>query len=104
MEDNKENEQVNDGDETVLDEDIPKRVLLSGVSESKRKEFAVLLCKSKTELSTASTCDPEASHVVAEKISRSEKMLGSIASGKCILHPSYLDSCLAVDALLPASR
>ena len=34
------------------------------------------------QISSNVHCDPETTHVVAQKMSRSEKMLGSIASGK----------------------
>ena len=45
-------------------------------------------------------CDPDATHVVAIKLSRSEKMLGSIASGKWLLHHSYISMCMKHDKLL----
>ena len=45
-------------------------------------------------------CDPDATHVVATKLGRSEKMLGSIASGKWLLHHSYISACLKQDRLL----
>jgi len=34
--------------------------------------------------------DPNATHMLAVKVSRSEKMLGSVAGGKWVLHPSYV--------------
>ena len=45
-------------------------------------------------------CDPNATHVVAQKMSRSEKMLGSICSGKWVLHESYIQDCIKADKLL----
>ena len=35
----------------------------------------------------------QATHIVAQKLSRSEKMLGSIASGKWVLHPLFMRAC-----------
>ena len=34
--------------------------------------------------------DPAATHVIAAKVSRSEKLLCSVASGRWVVHPSYL--------------
>ena len=49
---------------------------------------------------TNSTFDPKTTHMVAQKMSRSEKMLGSIVSGKWILHPSYVEACFAANEIL----
>jgi hypothetical protein len=38
--------------------------------------------------------------VIATKLSRSEKMLGSIASGKWLLHPSYMTASIKQNKLL----
>ena len=38
--------------------------------------------------------------VVAQEMSRSETMLCSIASGKWILHPSYVEACMAANEIL----
>ena len=51
-------------------------------------------------MTTEVLCNPETTHVVAQKMSRSEKMLGSIASGKWILHPSYIEACMAAKEIL----
>ena len=45
-------------------------------------------------------CDPKATHVVAQKMSRSEKMLGSICSGKWIIHENYIIDCIKENRLL----
>ena len=45
-------------------------------------------------------CDPKATHVVAQKMSRSEKMLGSICSGKWIIHEDYILACMKENRLL----
>ena len=41
-------------------------------------------------LSTSSNYDKSVTHMLATKVSRSEKMLASVAAGKWILHPSYV--------------
>jgi len=38
--------------------------------------------------------DPSATHMLAVKVSRSEKMLGSVAAGKWVLHPNYVSASL----------
>jgi len=38
--------------------------------------------------------DANATHMLAVKVSRSEKMLGSVAAGKWVLHPSYVSASL----------
>ena len=65
------------------------------------KELLVLFFQSKgVKISANNLWDPEATHLVAQKMSRSEKMMGSIASGKWILHPSYVEACMAAKDIL----
>jgi topoisomerase (DNA) II binding protein 1 len=52
------------------------------------------------KISSDNLFDPETTHLVARKICRSEKMLGSIASGKWILHPSYIEACFTAKKIL----
>ena len=77
-----------------------RHFMLSGISEEDRTTFIAFLAKHKVACSNTSGCDPDATHIVAQKLSRTEKMLGSIASGKWVLHPSYIDACLAADKVL----
>jgi topoisomerase (DNA) II binding protein 1 len=51
-------------------------------------------------LSSVEHYDPNADAVVAVKVARSEKILGSIAGGKPLLHPSYINACMEADRLL----
>ena len=53
------------------------------------------------QISTEILCDPETTHVVTQKMDRTEKILGPIASGKWILHPSFVENCIEVDEILP---
>lgn len=64
--------------------------MTSGIGAEEQKEFAQFLNSIGVEFIESSTCEPNATHVIAQKIARSEKMLGSIASGKWLLHPSYM--------------
>jgi len=45
------------------------------------------------EVSTDSKYDNSATHLLCIRLSRNEKMLGSIAAGKWLLHTSYLRDC-----------
>ena len=47
------------------------------------------------------TYDPSTTHIIIEKPIRSEKLLCCIASGKWVLHTSYLDSCYESRQFLP---
>ena len=77
-----------------------RRFMLSSVPDKERQEFAAFLVQQGAECSDLNMCDPAATHIVAQKLSRSEKMLGSIASGKWVLHPSYMVECMLVGKLL----
>jgi len=46
----------------------------------------------------------DVTHVLMHQPSRSEKYLCSLASGKWILHPSYIDDCLEENCFLPVSK
>ena len=45
--------------------------------------------------SNASNFDPEATHMITGKVGRSEKVMSSVASGRWLLHPSYIVESLA---------
>ena len=62
------------------------------------------LTKHNVEHSDLAFCDPDVTHVIAHKLARSEKMLGSIATGKWILHPSYFEACNKQDRFLVSSN
>ena len=71
----------------------------SSMDEFRGKYVAFFESKG-VQISTDNLFDPETTHFVAWKMCRSEKMLGSIASGKWILHHSYIESCLAAKEIL----
>lgn len=51
-------------------------------------------------VSASTTFNAAATHVVAQRLTRSEKLLGAIASGRWVLHHSYIRDCLQEDRLL----
>ena len=71
----------------------------SSMDEFRGKYVAFFESKG-VQISTEKLFDPETTHLVARKMWRSEKMLGSIASGKWILHPSYIEACFAAKEIL----
>ena len=65
-----------------------------------RGKYVVFFESKGVQISTDKLFDPETTHLVAQKMWRSEKMLGSIASGKWILHPSYIEAKLYIPSTL----
>ena len=78
-----------------------KLFMTSGIGNDEQNDFFSFLEGMGVEFIAGSTSEPNATHIIAQKISRSEKMLGSIASGKWLLHPSYMIDCMKADKLLP---
>ena len=54
--------------------------------------------------SNASNFDPEATHMITGKVGRSEKVMSSVASGRWLLHPSYIVESLAQGRWLEEER
>ena len=81
-------------------EPIFRLFMTSGIGADEQKEFAQFLETLQIQFVESSTCEPNATHVIAQKIARSEKMLGSIASGKWLLHPSYMVDCIESGRIL----
>ena len=48
--------------------------------------------------------DESVSHMLTARVSRSEKMLGSVAAGKWVLHPSYVTDSVAAARWLPEAK
>lgn len=72
--------------------ELPKRkFMLSGLKEKAPCEKVILNLGG--EVSTESTFDSTATHLLCMKPSRNEKILCSIASGKWILHANYIKDC-----------
>lgn len=95
----KENDQCQDTNNTETQS--YKLFMTSGIGAEEQQEFASFLESIGVAFASASTCEPNATHVIAQKIARSEKMLGSIASGKWLLHPSYMIDSKNAGKLLP---
>lgn len=55
------------------------------------------------EVCEGAELDPEATHLLCAAPGRSEKMLGSIAAGRWVLHPVYIAKSRAAGSFLPVS-
>ncbi|MPC27053.1 DNA topoisomerase 2-binding protein 1 [Portunus trituberculatus] len=65
--------------------------VLVGMSEEKRQHYSKIVQELGATITLGPTFNPEITHLVAETLSRSERTLAAIASGKWVLHDSYLD-------------
>eukprot|EP00092_Neocalanus_flemingeri_P010154 GFUD01010944.1.p1 GENE.GFUD01010944.1~~GFUD01010944.1.p1 ORF type:complete len:1552 (+),score=561.52 GFUD01010944.1:76-4731(+) len=71
----------------------PKVFMVSGWTE-KEPSVEEAVKELGGTISTEGHYDPVATHMLAVKVSRSEKMLGSVAAGKWVLHPSYVTASM----------
>ncbi|XP_043474546.1 DNA topoisomerase 2-binding protein 1-A isoform X2 [Leptopilina heterotoma] len=84
-------------------EQLPKRkFMLSGLKEKAPCEKVILNLGG--EVSTESTFDSTATHLLCMKPSRNEKILCSIASGKWILHANYIKDCEIANKFLDEEK
>lgn len=65
--------------------------VLVGMGEEKRQHYSKVVEELGATVTLCHTFNPEVTHLVAESLSRSERTLAAIASGKWVLHDSYLD-------------
>uniref|UniRef100_A0A146LJS3 DNA topoisomerase 2-binding protein 1-A n=1 Tax=Lygus hesperus TaxID=30085 RepID=A0A146LJS3_LYGHE len=89
----------NDAKETPKKE---KRIfVLSQIAASSREKFEGIIKSLGGEVNTSPILDPKTTHLIVEKILRSEKLLCAVASGKWVLHSSYLTQCYQSRMFLP---
>ncbi|KAL0895305.1 hypothetical protein ABMA27_011449 [Loxostege sticticalis] len=90
----------------VPTEDVPvqtqaiKRFMLSSNVDN-REEIIEMIQYLGGEVCEGSELDPEATHLLCAAPGRSEKMLGSVAAGRWVLHPAYIARSRAVGSFLP---
>ena len=94
------NNNISLAQEKRIEENSKMCMSFSNVPEGYKGQFVAFLKSKCVKISTDPICDPKATHLVAQKMSISEKMLGSMASGKWILHPSYVEACMAAKEIL----
>ncbi|XP_025993748.1 DNA topoisomerase 2-binding protein 1 isoform X2 [Solenopsis invicta] len=67
---------------------IKRKFMLSGIKE--KNAYEQVIRDLGGEVSTDANFDNSATHLLCIRLSRNEKMLGSVAAGKWVLHCSYL--------------
>jgi len=87
-----DDDKENNKNEVVAKKEKPKVFMASGWSD---ESVSKAVEKLGGKVSTLGQYDSAATHMLAVKVSRSEKMLGSVAAGKWVLHPDYVTSSLA---------
>lgn len=95
--DAEEDEKSNNSDKEVAEEDmselktqplVKRKFMLSGVRD--RATFEKVIIKLGGDVANDACFDASATHLLCIRPSRNEKMLGSIAAGKWVLHCMYL--------------
>jgi len=81
----------------------PKVFMVSGWTD-KEPSVEEAVKKLGGTISTEGQYDPNSTHMLAVKVSRSEKMLGSVAAGKWVLHPSYVVASMEAGRWLDESK
>ncbi|KAL1116074.1 hypothetical protein AAG570_005569 [Ranatra chinensis] len=79
----------------------PMKFTLSSMQQTNREKYENIIKNLGGEVSSTSHYDSSITHIVIDKPIRSEKLLCSIASGKWVLHVSYLDQCYESRQFLP---
>jgi hypothetical protein len=59
------------------------RFMMSSLGEEIKNKFTIFVVAKGASVSTTNSCDPLATHILAQKLSRSEKMLGMICWASC---------------------
>ncbi len=104
---NMKSELNSQGDQTTIgqEEDFGGKsklcFMVSSMSDFDRQEFVAFLNTVGVQYSTSNWCDSSSTCLVAQRITRSEKMLGFIAAGKWVLHGSYATECKSAGKILP---
>ncbi|XP_023318938.1 DNA topoisomerase 2-binding protein 1-A isoform X3 [Trichogramma pretiosum] len=75
-----------------------RKFMFSGIKEKSPAEKLILSLGG--EVSTESSYDPTATHLLCFKPARNEKVLSSIAAGKWVLHYFYIEACANVNGFV----
>ncbi|XP_015378335.1 PREDICTED: DNA topoisomerase 2-binding protein 1-like, partial [Diuraphis noxia] len=81
-----------------------KKFILTSVNTSDRQKYENAIEKLGAQVLRSAIFCEDVTHVLMHQPSRSEKYLCSLASGKWILHPSYIDDCLEENCFLPEDK
>lgn len=78
-----------------------KIFMFSGVENDQRPALVQKLEELGGHVSDLLMYDPRSTHLICTKPARNEKTLACMASGKWILHVSYIDKCVEAGKFLP---
>ncbi|XP_050425063.1 DNA topoisomerase 2-binding protein 1 isoform X2 [Adelges cooleyi] len=81
-----------------------RKFILTSVNANERQKYEDAIEKLGAQVLRSATFSGDVTHVLMHQPSRSEKYLCSLASGKWILHPSYIDACLEKNRFLPEDK
>ncbi|KAJ8733641.1 hypothetical protein PYW07_014192 [Mythimna separata] len=84
----------------VATQTLLKRFMLSSNVDN-RDDIISMIAHLGGEVCEGAELDPEATHLLCAAPGRSEKMLGSIAAGRWVLHPVYIAKSRAAASFLP---
>ncbi|XP_041974084.1 DNA topoisomerase 2-binding protein 1 [Aricia agestis] len=79
----------------------PHRKFMLSSNVDNREEITAAILHLGGSVSDAAEMDPQATHLLCAAPGRSEKMLGSIAAGKWVLHPAYVARSRVAGKFLP---
>ncbi|KAK7092342.1 hypothetical protein V1264_008097 [Littorina saxatilis] len=79
--------------ESHSDRDVKPIILTSGMGPQERIEYAEVVERLGGTVLEKQQFDPACTHVVVIKPSRNEKFLAAVATGRWVLHKSYLIAC-----------
>ncbi|XP_076358286.1 mutagen-sensitive 101 isoform X2 [Tachypleus tridentatus] len=69
------------------------KFMLSGLSEEERVDYSALIEELGGKVSDLKCVDKTATHLIMKQPLKNEKFLASVASGKWVLHKSYMEAC-----------
>ncbi|XP_013785818.1 DNA topoisomerase 2-binding protein 1-like isoform X2 [Limulus polyphemus] len=69
------------------------KFMLSGLSEEERDDYSALIEELGGKVSDLKCVDKTATHLIMKQPLKNEKFLASVASGKWVLHKSYMEAC-----------
>ncbi|XP_008190279.1 DNA topoisomerase 2-binding protein 1 isoform X2 [Tribolium castaneum] len=75
--------------------------MISGMSNEERQAIVTKIEALGGQVSDLNSFDPKCTHLICPKPARNEKTLSCMASGKWILHASYVDKCASAGKFLP---
>ncbi|XP_044258153.1 DNA topoisomerase 2-binding protein 1 isoform X2 [Tribolium madens] len=75
--------------------------MISGLNNDERQAIIAKIESLGGQVSDLNSFDPKCTHLICPKPARNEKTLSCMASGKWILHISYVDKCASAGKFLP---